>query len=74
MRFASLGQAIKSRRKLLGVTQPYVAGLAEISINTLYKIERGQANPTVGVLARIAEVLGMEIRLEVKPPKALTDD
>lgn len=63
----SIGQQIKIRRKELGVTQPDVAELAGISTNTLYKIETGQTSPTIKVVQKIAEVLGMELRLRIKP-------
>jgi transcriptional regulator with XRE-family HTH domain len=62
-----LGEIIKVRRKELKITQPHLAELAEISTNTLYKLERGQGgNPSLKVLGKLAEVLGMEIKLEVK--------
>ena len=61
-----IGQIITSRRKELGITQSHLAELAEISVNTLYKIERGQNNPTIGILENITEVLGLEIKIEVK--------
>ncbi|MFM7728996.1 MAG: hypothetical protein ACKO7B_20020, partial [Flavobacteriales bacterium] len=38
----TLGDAIKNRRKELDITQPHLAELAQISINTLYKLEKGQ--------------------------------
>ena len=61
-----IGEAIKKRRKSLKITQPDLADLAKISVNTLYKIERGEGNPTLDVLGKIAEVLGLELKLEVK--------
>ena len=61
-----LGSAIKKRRKALKITQPHLAELAKISVNTLYKIERGEGNPTMEVLEKIAEVLGLQLKLEVK--------
>lgn len=61
-----LGEAIKNRRKELSITQPHLAELANVSINTLYKLERGQANPSLEVLNKLADVLGMEIALQVK--------
>ena len=61
-----LGQSIKQRRKILGITQPHLAELAGISTNTLYKLERGQGNPSLSVLNGLAEVLGMELTLEIK--------
>ncbi len=61
-----IGIAIRERRKELGVTQPHLAELAGVSTNTLYKLERGQGNPTLDVLNKLAEVLGMELKLVVK--------
>lgn len=64
----TIGETIKHRRKELGITQPHLAELAHVSTNTIYKIERGQGNPSLEVLSKIANVLGMEITLEVKKP------
>lgn len=61
-----IGKSIKERRKTLRVTQPQLAELAEISVNTLYKIERGQANPTLNTLTKIVNTLGLELCLQVK--------
>jgi y4mF family transcriptional regulator len=55
----TIGKTIKDRRKELGITQPHLAELANISTNTLYKLERGQGNPTLDVLYKLAEVLGL---------------
>lgn len=68
MRFKEFGMIIKERRKVLGVTQLQLADIAGISKNTLYKIERGQNNPTIQVLNSITDVLGLEIILQVKTP------
>ena len=66
MLVSHLGETIRSRRKELSITQPHLAELAQISTNTLYKLERGQGNPSLHVLNKLAEVLGMELILEVK--------
>lgn len=57
---------MKNRRKTLGITQPHLAELAGVSVNTLYKMERGEGNPTLEVVAKLADVLGMELTLTVK--------
>lgn len=62
----TIGKSIKKRRKELGITQPHLAELAKMSTNTLYKLEREQGNPSLDVLNKLAEVLGMELKLEVK--------
>ena len=62
----TIGEQIRLRRKELKITQPDLADIAGISVNTLYKIERGQANPTIEVLSKILDVLGLEIAVGVK--------
>jgi y4mF family transcriptional regulator len=62
----TLGETIKKRRKELSITQPHLAELANVSTNTLYKLERGQGNPSLDVLNKLAEVLGMDLTLKVK--------
>ena len=61
-----IGKTIRQRRKSLKITQPHLADLARISINSLYKIERGEANPTLELIEKIAGVLGLEVKLEAK--------
>jgi y4mF family transcriptional regulator len=61
-----IGKTIRKRRKDLRITQPDLSELAGISVNTVYKIESGEANPTLDVLHKIADVLGMELILEIK--------
>jgi len=61
-----LGETIKNRRKELSITQPHLAELAKVSTNTLCKLERGQGNPSLDVLNKLVEVLGLELKLEVK--------
>jgi transcriptional regulator with XRE-family HTH domain len=60
------GQVLKERRKQLGITQRHLAELAEVSYNTVYKIETGQVSPTIELLQKLIVVLGMELKLEVK--------
>lgn len=62
----SLGELIKKRRKELKITQPHLAELAGVSINTLYKIERGETNPTLEIINKIVSVLGLELTLKPK--------
>jgi transcriptional regulator with XRE-family HTH domain len=66
MLIKTVGKAIWRRRKALKITQSHLAELAGISVNSLYKIERGEANPTLELIEKIAEVLGLEVKLDVK--------
>lgn len=57
---------IKERRFLLGLTQQDLADYAGLSLRIIKSIEAGKANPSVATLSKIAEVLGLELRLKVK--------
>lgn len=58
-----IGTVILKRRQELGLRQQELADLAEVGINTLVAIERGAGNPSLKTLERIADVLGLELRL-----------
>ncbi len=64
-----IGNAIKERRNVLAITQRQLAELAGVAVNTLTKIERGEANPSIKVLTLILDTLGLEIVVQVKKPK-----
>ena len=68
MHYKDLIKALKNRREELGVTQDYLAELAGVGLRTLKEIESGKGNPTFETLNKLAEVLGMELKLEVKKP------
>jgi transcriptional regulator with XRE-family HTH domain len=61
-----IGQLIQQRRDNMRITQKQLADMADVGINTLYKIETGQANPTLESLQKITDILGMVITLQVK--------
>jgi len=54
---------------MLKITQRTLAELAGVSINTLTKIERGEANPSFEVLEKILDTIGLEIKVVVKGNK-----
>lgn len=62
----NIGEQIRERRKELSIKQSLLAEYAEVSVNTLYKIERGEANPTLEVLCKLLDVLGLKLNVEVK--------
>lgn len=62
----TIGIAIKERRKELEITQPTLAELAEVSKNTIYKIERGVGNPSVKTLEKLLEILGLKLNIRIK--------
>lgn len=66
MSSVDLGTAIKERRNLLGVDQKWLAELSGISIHTLSNIESGKGNPSLLVLSRLLDALGMELKIGVR--------
>ena len=66
MIMSNIGQIIKARRKELGLTQNTLALLSQVGINTIVSIERGSKSPSVETLTKVAGVLGLDLRLEVK--------
>lgn len=58
-----IGGKLRLRRKLLRLRQRDLAELAGVTLRGLTDIENGKANPTINQLIKIAEVLGLEIRL-----------
>lgn len=63
---SNIGQQIKKRRKSLKVTQRQLADLSGVGINTLTKIERGEANPSLRILERILDTLGLDLTTIIK--------
>ncbi len=57
---------IKERREVLGVTQEHLAELANVGLRTLKAIESSKGNPTFETMNKLADVLGMEIKLVVR--------
>ena len=66
MHFHSLKEKVKIRREVLNVTQEQLAEISGVGLRTLKQFESGKGNPTLQTLQKLANALGMEIRLEVK--------
>lgn len=62
---------IKERREMLKITQESLADLSGIGLRTLKQLEGGKANPTFNTLQKLADVLGLELVLQVKKHNSL---
>ncbi len=62
----SLGQQIQTRRKSLGLTQADLSEISGVSLHTINNLESENGNPTLNVILKVLEVLGLEIRLTLK--------
>jgi y4mF family transcriptional regulator len=60
-----IGKTIKARRQALGVTQQTLADLADVGINTLVAIERGQGNPKLETLLTVLDTLGLQLDIHL---------
>lgn len=58
-----IGQKCRTRRKDLRLRQRDLAELAGVTLRGLTDLENGHANPTLNQLAKIADVLGLEVIL-----------
>ncbi len=59
---SSIGQNIKKLRKKKSISQDKLSKLADISLNTVVKLELDQSpNPTLDTLKKIAKALNITI-------------
>ena len=62
-------QAIIDARKQSGLTQKELSERTGITQGDISKLERGNANPSIRTLERIAEGLGMRLQISFVPPE-----
>lgn len=61
-----IGNMIQRRRLAQTLTQQDLSEMSGVTSRTIYLIESGGGNFSFDVLQKIAEVLGLEITLDVK--------
>jgi transcriptional regulator with XRE-family HTH domain len=66
MHYKEIIHSIKERREILKVTQEALAELSGVGLRTLKQFESGKGNPTLHTLQKLADVLGMEVCIQVK--------
>jgi len=66
MHQADLIQQLKARREVLSLTQEALAELSGVGLRTLKQLESGKGNPTLLTIEKLADVLGLELLLQVK--------
>ena len=66
MTLQEIGNAVKERRKSLGVNQQTLADLAGVAVNTVVAIERGEGNPQLTTLLNILDTLGLQLDINIK--------
>lgn len=59
-------KTVKERKEILAINQENLAELSEVGIATLKRFESGKGNITLNNLQKIVDILGLEIKLELK--------
>ncbi|MBU6427610.1 MAG: helix-turn-helix domain-containing protein, partial [Cyanobacteria bacterium REEB65] len=67
---AHLGQNLRYIRDRRGMTQDQLSRLADLPRSTIAQLETGQANPTLSVLARVAQALQVSIEELLSAPRS----
>lgn len=67
-KITQIGEIIRTRRELLGLLQPDLAAVSGVSRRTIQLVEMGKANPSLEVLMKIADPLGLTLKLVLKEP------
>jgi DNA-binding XRE family transcriptional regulator len=59
-----LGNALRARRRELGLTQEEVAGVIGVNRRVIGELERGKGTVQLRIAMEVARVLGLDIELE----------
>lgn len=57
-----LGERIRELRKAAGMTQVEMAKQLDTQHPQIGRLERGEANSTIGMMAKVASVLGVSLK------------
>jgi transcriptional regulator with XRE-family HTH domain len=66
MHHQNIIETLKKRRISLSVNQETLALLSDVGLRTLKQIESGKGNPTLETIQKLADVLGLQLKLEIK--------
>lgn len=61
-----LKDIMKERRETLSLTQQDLAEMAQVGLATVKDIERGKGNPSLNIIKKIVNVLGIEIEYKIR--------
>lgn len=69
-----IGNQLRIRRKKLGISQRRLAGKTGIDRANIAKYEKGQENPTIDLLLRLARAIDADLVVTFAPKPKKTDE
>lgn len=67
---AAVGVRVREQRQMRGWTLDHLADVSGVSRRLLVSVEHGSANPSLTILLRLSEALGIALPVLVEPPRA----
>jgi len=61
-----IGNALRVRRGFLHLRQEDLAEMSGVTVKTIHLVESGNGNPSVKTLEKLAQILGMDLLIQVK--------
>lgn len=72
-RSSEVANAVRTRRRALGLTQIGLAQLAGVGADFVYDVEQGKPTLRLDKLLDVLEVLGLQLRIESGKKRLLSD-
>lgn len=66
MNIPEIGKQVRSRRESLFLRQEDLAEMSGVATKTIHLVESGTGNPSIETLFKLADILGLELVLQVK--------
>lgn len=60
---ATIGQAVRTARKVMGLTQPELAAAAGVGLRFLVELERGKPTVRLDRMLAVLDALGLELQI-----------
>lgn len=61
-----IGNTLRVRREFLHLRQEDLAEMSGVTVKTIHLVESGNGNPSVKTLEKLAQILGMDLLIQVK--------
>lgn len=66
MNLSEIAKTLRSRRESLILRQEDLAEMSGVATKTIHSVEAGSSNPSLETLLKLADILGLEIVVQVK--------